>query len=81
MDYINKNPGYTFIFLLFILLPFVISGLFFVVDMDEDLEKRKEKRNLGWGLFGGGSILILIYSSVYLWITNKQDNAIDKIYE
>lgn len=78
MGYINDNPGYTFIILLFILLPFVISGLFFVVDMDEDLEKRKEKQNLGWGLFVAGLIPIIIYSGVYLRITNKQDNTIDQ---
>ena len=46
--------------------------------MDEDLEKRKEKQNLGWGLFVAGLIPIIIYSGVYLRITNKQDNAIDQ---
>jgi hypothetical protein len=57
----------------------VISGIFFAADWDDDLEKRKKKNNLGWGLFGTGLIPILIYSGWYLWFTNKQDNAVDAV--
>lgn len=69
---IKKNPGYSFIFILIIFLPFVISGLVFLVNIDEDLEKRKEKRNLGWGLFVAGLIPIIICIGPYLWITNNE---------
>jgi len=44
MDYIQKNPGNIFIIILFIFLPFVISGIFFAADWDDDLEKRKKKK-------------------------------------
>jgi hypothetical protein len=43
MNYIQKNPVYTLIIIFFIFVPFVISGIFFSADTDDDLEKRKKK--------------------------------------